>query len=134
MHNGIGRTADGHAGGDGIVKGLSGQNIPRFQVLPGHLDNAAAHRRGHAGMLGEHGGNGRGTGQGHTQGFSNGPHGRGRAHSHAVTGRPGNTVFDLRPGFVVQVAGTTLSPVFPSVATTAQRLFAPTRNQHRAAR
>ena len=46
----IGRSAERHGGGDGVVERLGRHDVARRQVFPHHLDDAAARGRGHARM------------------------------------------------------------------------------------
>ena len=97
MDDGVGRAAHRHVHLDGVVEGGRRQDLVGRQILPHHVDDAAAGDAAHARMIGV-GGRDRGrAGQRHAERLGDRHHGRGRAHHHAGAERAGDAALDLVP-------------------------------------
>ena len=134
MHDRVGRTAERHERHDRVVERRGRENVARLQILPDHLDDAAAARFGHARVIGIDRRNRRGAGQRQAQRLGDAGHGRCGAHRHAVTRGARDAFLDVAPVVLVDVAGAQLRPVLPRVAAAAQRMAVPIAAQHGAAR
>ena len=134
MNDRVGRSAECHGRRDGVLEGRGRQDLARPQILPDHLDDAAAGGGGHAGMGGVGGGDRRRAGQGQAQGIDRGRHRRRRAHGHAGAERARHAVFHLAPRAFVERPGAPFRPVLPDVAARPENLAAPVAAQHRSGR
>ena len=117
MNDRVGRSAERHRGRDRVLERLGRQDLARRQVLPHHLDDAAAARGRPSARCAES-----------AAGIDDAPgsvmpsasdrrrHRRRRAHRHARAERAGDAVFHLAPGALVERAGAPLGPVLPDVA------------------
>ena len=131
VHDGVGGAAQSQHCGDCVVKRGRGQKIKRLDVLPDHLDHMLAAQAGHLGMAGVGRRYRSSPGQGQAQHLHRAGHGAGSAHGHAVARAAGNTVLDILPILLADVAGTQLGPVFPGVAAAAQSCTLVVAPQHR---
>jgi hypothetical protein len=119
---------------DGIVERGGRENLLRRQIVPHHVDNAAAARRAHARMIGIRRRNRRSAGQCQAERFGDRHHGGGGAHHHAGAERARDAGFDLAPFPFADIAGAFFVPVFPDVGAGAERAAVPVAAQHRARR
>src|SRR5271170_2251245 len=85
MDYGVGGTADGGVGADGISKCGAGENLRHAQIFFDHFDDAASGELRERVAASVHGGDGGVAGQRHAEGFDHAGHGGGCAHGHAVT-------------------------------------------------
>ena len=127
----IGGAAHRHRNGDRVLKGLAALDPPRRQILPDHLDNAAATFGSHADVTGIRRRNRRRARKRHADGFGDRGHGRCRAHGHAGAVAAGDASLDIDPVLVGNLAGAPLVPVFPGIRPRSQRLALPVAAQHR---
>ena len=134
VDDGVGRAAERHVHADGIVERGRRENLRRRQILPHHVDDAAAGGGAHARMIGIDRRDRRGARQREAQRLGDRHHGRGGAHHHAGAERARDAALDLVPVLLADAAGALLVPVFPGVGAGAQRLAAPVAAQHRAGR
>ena len=88
MDNGIGRTADGAYDTNGILKGLTRQDLRHGQVFPDRLHDALAGHMSEHIAPGIYRWYGRVARHADAQGFDDAGHGRGGTHCHAMTGGP----------------------------------------------
>ena len=131
MDDSVGRAAHRHRHRDRVLERLAGLNLPRRQIFPDHLDDAAAGFRTHADVTGVRGRDRRRPRQGHADRFGDRRHGRGGAHGHAGAVAARDAGLDIDPVLVGDLSGTALVPVFPGVGARAQRLALPVAAQHR---
>ncbi len=134
MNDGVGRTTERHRGHHGVLECRSRQDLAGLQILPHHLDDAAAGGGGHAGMRGIGGGDRRGAGQRQAERIDSRRHGGRRSHRHAGAERAREAVLHLAPGAFVEHAGAALGPVLPQVGARPEQLAAPVPAQHRTGR
>src|SRR4030095_17020420 len=127
---GVGGAADGHAGADGVVEGLAGEDPRRLEVLAHHLHDPAPRHLGERQPARVRGRDRSVTGQGHAERLGHRGH-RGRgAHDHAVPGRAREARLDLAELLLGEPAGPPLGPEAPVVRAGADVLGAPAPAQH----
>ena len=134
VDDGIGRAAERHVHADGVVEGGGIEDFIRRQVVPHHVDDAAAGGGAHARMIGVGRRDRGGAGQREPQRFGDRHHRRRGAHHHAGAERAGDAAFDLAPFLFADIAGALLVPVFPDVGAGAERAAVPIAAQHRPGR
>ena len=117
-----------------LSNAAGGENLLRRQIVPHHVDDAAAARRAHARMIGIRRRDRRGAGQRQPESFRDRHHGGGGAHHHAGAERARDAGLDLAPFPFADIAGAFLVPVFPDVGAGAERAAVPVAAQHRAGR
>ena len=83
MDDGVGRAAHRHVHADGVVEGGRRQDLLRRQIVPHHVDDAAAGGRAHARMRGIGGRNRGRARQRQAERLGDRHHGGRRAHHHA---------------------------------------------------
>ena len=111
------------------VRILSGR-----QILPHHVDDAAAGGAAHPRMIGIRRRDRRCARQRQPQRLGDRHHRCRGAHHHAGAERARDAALDLVPFVVADVAGALLGPVFPDVGAGAEELAVPVAAQHRARR
>ncbi len=134
VDDGIGRAAHRHVHADGVVEGGRRQDALRRQILPHHVDDAAAGGGAHARMRGIGGGDRGRARQRQANRLGDRHHGGRRAHHHAGAEAARDAAFDLRPLLVADAAGALLVPVFPGVGAGAEHLSVPISPQLRTGR
>ncbi len=134
MDDAVGRAGHRHVHLDGVVDRGLGDDLVRRQVVPHHLDDAAAGGDRHARMSGVRRRDRRRARQREAERLGDRHHGRGRAHRHAGAERARDAAFDLLPLLLGDLAGALLVPVFPGVGAGAEHLAVPVAAQHRPGR
>ncbi len=134
VDDGVGRAAHGHVHADGVVEGGRREDLFRRQVLPHHVDDAAAGIRAHARVRGIGRHDRRRARQREAERFGNRHHGRRRAHHHAGAEGTRDAAFEFGPIVFADAAGALLVPVFPGVGPGPQFHAAPVPVELRAGR
>ncbi len=122
VDDGIGRAAERHVHANGIVEGGRRENFIRRQILPHHVDGAAAGGGAHARMIGVRRRDRRRARQREPERLGDRHHGGRGAHHHAGAERARNAALDLVPLLVADAAGAFLVPIFPGVGARAQNV------------
>ena len=80
MKDGVGRSSQDHGEYHGVLKRLSGHDIPGFEVELQEVSHGGSYRVTLGELVGVFGGEGGGSGEGHSEGFGGGGHGVGSVH------------------------------------------------------
>ena len=134
VNHGVGRTANGRQGANGVFKGFARENLRNLHVLVNHVHNAAA------GFTGQHIAAtidrrvGRIARQANAQGFHHAGHGTGGAHGHAVAVAAVHAAFGFKEVLQFEGACAHLFAHAPQASARTQFLTAPFAVQHGAAR
>jgi hypothetical protein len=122
VHDRVGRTAQAHDRGDGVVERGGAQVIERLHVLPDHFDDRLADESRHL-RVARVGRRDRGrAGKRQAERLDRTGHRARRPHRHAMARRARNSILDLLPVLLGDVAGAQLRPVFPRVRAAAENL------------
>ncbi len=134
MDDGVGRAAHRHVHLDRVVERRGRQDPVRGQILPHHVDDAAAGDTAHARVSRIRRGNRGSARQGETEGFGDRHHRRRRPHDHAGAEGARDAALDLVPLLVRDQAGALLGPILPRIGAGAEIFATPVAAQHRAGR
>ena len=125
MNDGVGGTADGMKGADGVVERSGAQQPRRFQVQFHQAHDLASGpvRQARSAGIGRRVGGV--PGQCHSQGFGQRGQGGGRAHGHAVARTPDHGALEIQPVFLADPPGSKFGLEAPAIGAGSQLLASP---------